>query len=148
VLALASDLRIASERARFAFLFTKVGLTGADMGAGYLLPRIVGLGRAFELLLLGDTIDAATAERFGLVNRVVPHDELLGAAREWARRLAAGPALAVAMTKRMINNELALDLNAAVEAEAQAQALLLMGEDHRHFYEAFTNKAKPEWTGR
>jgi enoyl-CoA hydratase/carnithine racemase len=148
VLALASDLRIASERARFAFLFTKVGLTGADMGAGYLLPRIVGLGRAFELLLLGDTIDAATAERFGLVNRVVPHDELLGAAREWARRLAAGPALAVAMTKRMINNELALDLNAAVEAEAQAQALLLMGEDHRRFYEAFTNKAKPEWMGR
>jgi len=148
VLALASDLRIASERARFAFLFTKVGLTGADMGAGYLLPRIVGLGHAFELLLLGDTIDAATAERFGLVNRVVPHDELLSVAREWARRLASGPALAVAMTKRMINNELAMDLNAAVEAEAQAQALLLMGEDHRRFYEAFTNKAKPEWMGR
>lgn len=148
VLALASDLRIASERARFAFLFTKVGLTGADMGAGYLLPRIVGLGRAFELLLLGDTIDAATAERFGLVNRVVPHDELLGAAHEWARRLARGPALAVAMTKRMINNELSMDLTAAVEAEAQAQALLLMGEDHRRFYEAFTAKAQPEWTGR
>src|SRR5712691_2020617 len=92
VLALASDLRIASERARFAFLFTKVGLTGADMGAGYLLPRVVGMGRAFELLLLGDTIDAATAERFGLVNRVVPHDELLPAARQWAKRLADGPA--------------------------------------------------------
>src|SRR6202140_2693449 len=78
VLALASDLRIASERARFAFLFTKVGLTGADMGAGYLLPRVIGMGRAFELLLLGDTIDVATAERFGLVNRVVKHDDLLG----------------------------------------------------------------------
>src|SRR5258708_20141305 len=76
VLALASDLRIASDRARFAFLFTKVGLTGADMGAGYLLPKIVGLGRAFELLLLGDTVDAATAERYGLVNRVVPHPAL------------------------------------------------------------------------
>src|SRR5216110_2079472 len=77
VIALASDLRIASEQARFAFLFTKVGLTGADMGAGYLLPRVVGMGRAFELLLFGDTIDAGTAERYGLVNRVVPHTELL-----------------------------------------------------------------------
>src|SRR5205085_1232065 len=80
VLALASDLRIASEKARFAFLFTRVGLTGADMGAGYLLPRVVGMGRAFELLLLGDTIDVVAAERYGLVNRVVPHDELLPAA--------------------------------------------------------------------
>src|SRR5206468_10780465 len=88
VIALAADLRIASEKARFAFLFTKVGLTGADMGAGYLLPRVIGMGRAFELLLLGDTIDASTAERYGLVNRVVPHAELLVKAREWARRLA------------------------------------------------------------
>src|SRR5690242_15806037 len=88
VIALASDLRIASEKARFAFLFTKVGLTGADMGAGYLLPRVVGMGRAFELLLLGDTIDAATAECYGLVNRVVAHADLLSAAHEWARRLA------------------------------------------------------------
>ncbi|HEX5572210.1 MAG TPA: enoyl-CoA hydratase-related protein, partial [Ktedonobacterales bacterium] len=94
VLALASDLRIASERARFAFLFTKVGLTGADMGAGYLLPRIVGMGRALELLLLGDTIDAATAERYGLVNRVVAHEELLPKTYELARRLAQGPTLA------------------------------------------------------
>jgi enoyl-CoA hydratase/carnithine racemase len=148
VLALASDLRIASERARFAFLFTKVGLTGADMGAGYLLPRIVGLGRAFELLLLGDTVDIATAERYGLVNRVVPHEHLLDAAYEWARRLAAGPTLALGMTKRMLNNELAMDLTAAIEAEAQAQALLLMGEDHRIFYEAFTAKQPPRFTGR
>ena len=137
VLALASDLRIASEKARFAFLFTKVGLTGADMGAGYLLPRVVGMGRAFELLLLGDTIDVVAAERYGLVNRVVPHDELLPAARQWARRLADGPTFAISMTKRMLNHEPNMDLVSAIEAEAQAQALLLMGDDHRRFYEAF-----------
>jgi len=137
VLALASDLRVASERARFAFLFTKVGLTGADMGAGYLLPRVVGMGRAFELLLLGDTIDVATAERFGLVNRVVPHAELLPAAYRCAKRLADGPTLAISMTKRMLNEELNMDLVSAIEAEAQAQALMLMGDDHRKFYEAF-----------
>jgi enoyl-CoA hydratase/carnithine racemase len=148
VLALAADLRIASERARFAFLFTKVGLTGSDMGAGYLLPKIVGLGRATELLLLGDTIDAATAERYGLVNRVVPHEQLMEATMEWARRLASGPTLAISMTKRMINNELGMDLVAAIEAEAQAQALLLLGEDHRAFYEAFKARQKPQWTGR
>jgi enoyl-CoA hydratase/carnithine racemase len=142
VLALASDLRIASERARFAFLFTKVGLTGADMGAGYLLPRVIGMGRAFELLLLGDTIDVATAERYGLVNRVVPHEELLPAAREWARRLASGPTVAISMTKHMLNHELNMDLASAIEAEAQAQALMLMGEDHRKFYEAFQARQK------
>jgi enoyl-CoA hydratase/carnithine racemase len=148
VLALASDLRIASDQARFAFLFTKVGLTGADMGAGYLLPRIVGLGRAFELLLFGDTIDATTAESYGLVNRVVPHDELMATARRWAARLASGPTQAISMTKRMMNNELSMDLVAAIEAEAQAQALLLMGEDHRRFYESFSTQQKPHWTGR
>ena len=148
VLALASDLRIASERARFAFLFTGVGLTGADMGAGYLLPRVIGLGRASELLLLGDRIDAATAERYGLVNRVVPHEQLLPTAQEWARRLAQGPTLAISMTKQMLNNELSMDLASAIEAEAQAQALMLMGDDHRRFYEAFKNKEKPTFTGR
>jgi enoyl-CoA hydratase/carnithine racemase len=137
VIALASDLRIASEKARFAFLFTKVGLTGADMGAGYLLPKVVGMGRAFELLLLGDTIDAQTAERYGLVNRIVPHAELLPAAYEWARRLAQGPTLAISMTKHMLNAELNMDLVSAIEAEAQAQALMLMGDDHRRFYENF-----------
>lgn len=137
VIALASDLRIASERARFAFLFTKVGLTGADMGAGYLLPRVVGTGRAFELLLLGDTIDASTAERYGLVNRVVPHADLLPSAYEWANRLARGPTLAISMTKHMLNSESNMDLVSAIEAEAQAQALMLMGEDHRRFYENF-----------
>jgi enoyl-CoA hydratase/carnithine racemase len=142
VLALASDLRIASEKARFAFLFTKVGLTGADMGAGYLLPRVVGMGRAFELLLLGDTIDATTAERYGLVNRVVAHAELLPKAHEWATRLAGGPMLAISMTKRMINSELDMDLVSAIEAEAQAQALMLMGEDHRQFYEKFKERQR------
>lgn len=148
VLALASDLRVASERAKFAFLFTGVGLTGADMGAGYLLPRIVGMGRAMELLLLGDRIDAATAERYGLVNRVTSHDELLPAARAWAEKLANGPSLAIGMTKRMVMNELGMDFVAAIEAEAQAQALLLMSEDHKRFYEAFKARQKPEWTGR
>jgi enoyl-CoA hydratase/carnithine racemase len=140
VIALAADLRIASEKARFAFLFTKVGLTGADMGAGYLLPRVVGLGRATELLMLGDTIDADTAERYGLVNRIVPHDELLPAARQWARRLTDGPTLALSMTKHMLNHELSMDLVSAIEAEAQAQALMLMGDDHRKFYEAFQDR--------
>ncbi len=148
VLALASDLRIASEKARFAFLFTKVGLTGADMGAGYLLPRVVGLGRASELLLLGDTIDAATAERYGLVNRIVPHAEVLSKAQEWAHRLAQGPTLAISMTKHMLNHELSMDLASAIEAEAQAQALMLMGDDHRRFYEAFKSKEKPTFIGR
>src|SRR3989440_10347826 len=109
VLALASDLRIASEKARFAFLFTKVGLTGADMGAAYLLPRVVGMGRATELLMFGDTIDAATAERYGLVNRVVPHTGLLSTAHHWATRLAQGPTLAISMTKHMLNAEQSMD---------------------------------------
>ncbi len=148
VIALAADLRIASQKARFAFLFTKVGLTGADMGAGYLLPRIVGLGRASELLMLGDTIEAATAERYGLVNRVVPHEDLLPAANAWAKRLAQGPTFAISMTKHMINHELSMDLISAIEAEAQAQALMLMGDDHRLFYEAFKAKEKPKFTGR
>lgn len=148
VIALAADLRIASERATFAFLFTRVGLTGADMGAAYLLPRVVGTGRALELLLLGDKIDAASAERYGLVNRIVPHDRLLEEAREWARRLAEGPTLALSMTKTMVNNEWNMDLISALEAEAQAQALLLMGEDHRRFYDAFRQKAALQFVGR
>ncbi len=148
VIALAADVRLASEQATLAFLFSRVGLTGADMGAAYLLPRIVGTGRATELLLFGDKVDAATAERWGLVNRVVPHGELLAVARTWATRLAEGPALALSMTKIMLNNEWNMDLGSALEAEAQAQALLLLGEDHRIFYEAFRGKAKPRFLGR
>lgn len=148
VLALASDLRIAAESARFAFLFSKVGLTGADMGAAYLLPRVVGMGHASEILLLGDTLDAAKAERIGLVNRVVPDEHLMEAASEWARRLAAGPTLALGMTKRMLDNEAHMDLIGAVEAEAQAQALLMMADDHRAFHEAYGRKRTPIFTGR
>ncbi len=93
-------------------------------------------------VLLGDTIDVASAERYGLVNRVVPHEELLPAAYQWAKRLADGPALAISMTKRMLNQELNMDLDSAVEAEAQAQALMLMGDDHRKFYEAFQSRQR------
>jgi enoyl-CoA hydratase/carnithine racemase len=148
MLALASDVRIASEAARFAFLFTRVGLTGADMGAAYLLPRLIGQGRALELLLYGDTIDAVTAEKYGLVNRVVAPDALLTTAQEWARRLVDGPTLSIALTKRMVNNEWHMDLISALESEAQAQALMMMGQDHRAFYEAFKQKATPKFIGR
>jgi enoyl-CoA hydratase/carnithine racemase len=148
VIALAADLRVVAEDARFAFLFTRVGLTGADMGAAYLLPRVVGQGRALELLLLGDDLDAATAERYGLANRVVPKERVVPAAMEWAQRLAAGPSYALEMTKQMVNNEWSMDLASAIEAEAQAQALMMMGEDHRAFFEAFKEKGKPAFRGR
>jgi enoyl-CoA hydratase/carnithine racemase len=148
VLALASDLRLASEKARIAFLFSRVGLTGADMGAAHMLPRVIGMGRATELLMLGDTIDATTAERYGLVNRVVPHEELREATLQWARKLAQGPGFALSMTKHMLNAEQHMDIVSALEAEAQAQALMLMGEDHRRFYEAAKDKQKPKFTGR
>ncbi len=148
VIALASDLRIMSEQSKFAFLFSRVGLTGADMGSAYLLPRIVGTGRALEILLLGDDIDAETAGRIGLANRVVPPEAVLSTATEWAARLAQGPTFAHSMTKRMVNNEWNMDLISALESEAQAQALLMMGEDHRAFYEAFQQKQRPEFRGR
>ncbi len=148
VLALASDFRILADTARFAFLFTKVGLTGADMGAAFLLPKVVGFGRATELLLLGDTIDAATAERYGLAYKVVPGERLGEETRALARRLADGPTQALGMTKRMLGNEWGMDLVSAIEAEAQAQALLLMAEDHKEFYRAFTEKRPPRFTGR
>lgn len=148
VLALASDLRVMSNEAKFAFLFTGVGLTGADMGVAHLLPKIVGAGRAMEILLLGDTITPLEADKFGLVNWVVPHDQLMSKTMEIAGRLAEGPTLALGMTKRMINNEAEMSLAAAIEQEAQAQALMLMGKDHRAFFEAFKEKRKPEFTGR
>jgi enoyl-CoA hydratase/carnithine racemase len=148
VLALACDLRVVADDARFAFLFTRVGLTGADMGAAYLLPRIVGQGRALEWLMLGDDVDALSAERAGLANRVVPREQVLPVAREWAARLAHGPTFSTGMTKLMVNSEWSMDVAAAVEAEAQAQALMMMGQDHRAFYEAFKDKRKPEFQGR
>ena len=147
VLALAADFRLLSDRAQFAFLFTKVGLAGADMGAAFLLPKVVGLGRATELLILGDPIDAPTAERYGLAYKVVPHEQLMEETRSLARRLAEGPRQAFGMTKRMLNNEWGMDLLTAIEAEAQAQALLLMSEDHREVYRALTEKRPPRFTG-
>ena len=147
VIALASDLRVLARSASFRFLFTQVGLTGADMGAGWLLPKIVGLSKATEWLMLGEKVDAETAERFGLANKVVDDEQVVDTALEWARALAAGPSLALSMTKRMIQNEMNMDIVAAVEAEAQAQALLLQGKDHRAFYDAFKEKRDPRFTG-
>ncbi|HZY44582.1 MAG TPA: enoyl-CoA hydratase family protein [Anaerolineae bacterium] len=148
VIALASDIRVVADSAKFAFLFTRVGLTGADMGAAFLLPRVIGQGRAMELLMLGDEVDAATAERYGLANRVLPLDQVLPAAQQLAERLAAGPSYSIGMTKLMVNNEWTMDINSALEAEAQAQALMMMGEDHRIFYEAFKEKRKPQFKGK
>ncbi len=148
VIALAADLRYAAPSAKFAFLFTKVGLTGADMGAAYLLPRVVGLGRASEMLLFGESVDAEEAQRIGLVNRVVPEAELAAFVTEAARKLAAGPTLALATTKRMLQRELDMDLASALESEVQAQALLLMAKDHAEFYKAWCEKRPPTWSGR
>src|SRR5262245_38782120 len=120
VIAAACDLRIAAESARFGYIFPKVGLCGADMGAAFLLPRIVGHSRAAELLFFGDLIDAAEALRIGLANRVVPDAEVVPLAASWAERLARGPAFAHTMTKQMMESEHALTLAQAIEAEAQA----------------------------
>jgi len=148
VVALAADIRLVARSASFAFLFTKVGLAGADMGSAYLLPRIVGFGRATELLLLGETIDAETAERYGLATRVVDDGELGAETVALARRLADGPAHAYANTKLLLTRELDADLATAIELEAQTQAALLGGSDHREFHAAFVDKRDPRWTGR
>lgn len=139
-IALASDIRIASDEAKIAFLFVKVGLSGADMGAAYLLPRTVGLAKATELLYTGDFISAQEAERIGLYNRVVPGEKLATTTREFAERLAQGPAFALAKTKEMLNRELHMNLDASLEAEAQAQAICMKHPDYREAYEAFVNK--------
>jgi enoyl-CoA hydratase/carnithine racemase len=148
VIALASDIRILSESATLHFLFTRVGLSGGDMGAAYLLPRIVGLGRASEMLLLGEKVEADLALTIGLATRVVPDADLQSEAQSLARDLASGPAFAYAATKVMIDRELDMDLGAAIEFEAFAQALLMTSEDHAEFYRAFTGKRPPEWKGR
>ena len=148
VIALASDFRVVTRSARFAFLFTKVGLSGGDMGAAYLLPRVVGAGRATQLLMLGDTIDAETAERYGLVSELVPDEELDAAVARLAERLASGPTLAYAQTKALITRELDMPLAAAMELDAMTQALLMTTDDHAEFYAAFTGKRPPNWTGR
>lgn len=145
VIAAACDLRIAADGARIAFLFTRVGLSGADMGIAWLLPRLIGLGRATELLMTGEFIDAAEAWRIGLVNRVVAADALAGEARALAERLARGPAHGLAVTKAMLDREAPLDLAAALEAEARAQADCMEHPDFREAYRAFREKRAPEF---
>ncbi|WP_116046602.1 enoyl-CoA hydratase family protein [Amycolatopsis palatopharyngis] len=148
VLALAADFRLLARSAKFAFLFTKVGLAGADMGSAYLLPRLVGLGRATELLMLGDSIGAEQAERIGLASRVLDEDELAGETAALAARLAGGPALAYSTTKVLLTRELDMDLGGAIEFEAMTQALLMTSADHREFYRAWSAGRSPEWTGK
>jgi enoyl-CoA hydratase/carnithine racemase len=144
-IALASDIRIAAEEAKIAFLFVKVGLSGADMGAAYLLPRVVGLAKATELLYTGDFISAQEAERIGLYNRVVPASQLKGATQELAERLAHGPAFALAKTKELLDREAHMNLEAALECEAQAQAICMQHSDYREAYEAFVAKRAPKF---
>jgi len=143
--ALASDLRIASVDARIAFLFVKVGLSGADMGAAHLLPRLVGLAKATELLYTGDFITAEEALGFGLYNRVVPAEDLEAETRALAERLARGPAFALGVTKEMLNRELDVSLDTALEWEAQAQALCMQHPDYGEAYRAFTEKREPRF---
>src|SRR5687767_9770485 len=147
-IALASDIRLASEDAKIAFLFVKVGLSGADMGAAHLLPRLVGLAKATELLYTGDFITADEAHRIGLYNRVVPAGELEAETRSLAERLARGPAFALSMTKEMLDRELDVGLDTALEWEAQAQALCMQHPDYREAFEAFTEKREPRFNRR
>ena len=139
-IALAADIRLASEAAKIAFLFVKVGLSGADMGAAHLLPRVVGLAKATELLFTGNFISADEAERIGLYNQVVSQEKLDTTCADFARLLASGPAFALAKTKAMLNRELDMNLSSALECEAQAQAICMQHPDYREAYEAFVAK--------
>jgi len=145
VIASACDLRIAAEEAKIAFLFTKVGLSGADMGASWLLPRLVGQGRAMELLLTGDFIDAAEAHRIGLYNRVLAADDLAAEAIRWARRLARGPSLGLEVTKKMVLREAAMDLETALASEVEIQAACMEDPNFREAYDAFMEKRRPRF---
>jgi len=140
------DNGIAAESAKIAYLFTRVGLSGADMGIAWLLPRIVGLGRATELLLTGDFIDAETAHRIGLYQRVVPQDRVLAEATALAERLAKGPAEALGVTKQALDEEAPLGLGEALAYEAEAQAALMERPDFREAYEAFRAKREPRFS--
>lgn len=149
VIALACDLRVAAETAKLAFLFVKVGLAGADMGAAWLLPQLVGLGRATEILMLGEPILAPAALQMGLVNRLAP--DAAGAraeAQALARRLARGPSFALGMTKTMLTQEASMTLEQALEAEAQAQQICMHTEDFHEAHAAFVGKREPSWQGR
>jgi enoyl-CoA hydratase/carnithine racemase len=143
MLALASDFRIVSTQARFAFLFVRVGLAGADMGAIHLLPRIVGQGRATELLMLGDAIDAQEAWRIGLAHRVVRHEDLLEESYALAKRLKEGPLYAMGVTKQLLNREMQMDLEPALEMEARAQAICMENADFREGYRSIVEKRPP-----
>lgn len=147
VIATACDMRVACASARFGFIFPKVGLCGADMGAAFLLPRIVGRGRAAELLFFGDLIDCQEAYRLGLVNKVVPDGQALIEAHAWAERLAQGPFFAHTMTKKMLESESRMGLAEAIEAEAQAQAICMAHPDFRTAYEANIKRQAPVFLG-
>jgi len=143
IIALACDLRIAAESAKIAFLFVKVGLAGADMGAAFLLPRVVGLSKATEMLFNGDFISAAEAAQIGLYNKVVAAEELEPETMRWAERLAAGPGFALSITKAALNHELAMSLEMALEAESEAQAVCMLNPDFLEAYQAFREKRVP-----
>ena len=147
ILAMASDLRYGTETAKVAFLFTRVGLAGCDMGACAMLPRIVGQGRAAELLYFGRTMSAAEGLNWGFFNALFPAATLLDETRALARRLAEGPTFAHGITKAMLHREWAMDLDSAIAAEAQAQALCMATEDFKRAYEAFAAKKKPRFEG-
>jgi len=140
MIALFADLRLATPAARTAFLFARVGLAGCDMGACAMLPRVVGQGRAAELLLSGRTMSAEEGERWGFFNRIVAADALQREATSLAESLAEGPTFAHMMTKTMLNQEWSMTLDQAIEAEAQAQAICMQHPDYREAYEAFVNK--------
>jgi enoyl-CoA hydratase/carnithine racemase len=145
VIALASDFRIAGPRAKMAFLFNRVGLAGADMGAAHLLPRVVGLGRATEMLMLGDAVDASQGLAWGLFHRVVPGESLDSEVMALAERLASGPAFATAMTKEALNRELDVSLDTALEMEAQAQAICMQHGDFAEASAAWAEGRKPRF---
>ena len=145
VIALACDLRIAAEQAKIAFLFTRVGLAGADMGAAFLLPKVIGLGKATELLYSGNFISAEEARAIGLYNKVVKAEELEEETRKWAQELAAGPGFALAMTKEALNQELHMSLDQALDSEAAAQAICMLNPDFKEAYQAFVEKRAPKF---
>ena len=147
IMAMASDLRLATPEARTAFLFNRVGLAGCDMGACAMLPRIIGQGRAAELLYTGRAMSAEEGERWGFFNRVVAAEALEGEAVKLAERIVAGPTFANSMTKTMLAQEWNMSLDQAIEAEAQAQAICMQGRDFTRAYEAFVAKEKPVFEG-
>jgi enoyl-CoA hydratase/carnithine racemase len=147
ILAMASDLRLATAEARTAFLFARVGLAGCDMGACAILPRIVGQGRAAELLFTGRFMDADEGQRWGFYNRLVAPEDLLAEAHSLAADLARGPTFAHGITKTQLNQEWNVSLETAIEMEAQAQALCMATQDFRRAFEAFAARRRPEFEG-